>query len=117
MTNEISARVMIKVLNVSKDQSVVNINLYLSRVRSICKHWFPHYKLWSVIFALHIPLCLKNCARVARPSFLCAGDAIHPALRWERSGSRDYVAHILVIVQEYSLYVCPYTCTKSTLDL
>ena len=25
----------------------------------------------------HYGLCFKNCARVARPSILCAGDAIH----------------------------------------
>ena len=34
---------------------------------TVCKHWLPYCMLWSVIFALHIPLCHKNCARVARP--------------------------------------------------
>ena len=33
-------------------------------------------------FIKHISLCPKNCARVAaRPSFLCAGDAIYPVLQ------------------------------------
>ena len=37
-----------------------------------------------------IPLCHGKCATVARPSLPCAGDAIHPELGREWSGTRDY---------------------------
>ena len=46
-----------------------------------------------------IPNAHENCARVARPFLLRAGDAIHPAL-WEREGSGFEISALLGCAHE-----------------
>ena len=41
---------------------------------------------YALFLIKHIPLCHENCATVARPSLLRAGDAIHTSSAAEGSG-------------------------------
>ena len=94
MTNEIQARVMIRNFECtwSKDQSVVIITCtYLeSKTNALSVNTGDHTTSCYAHFpATCIPLCHRNSATVARPSLPRAGDAIHPELGREWSGTRD----------------------------